>query len=207
MKPTSAIGVLSGSAALVAMNPPSSSLPLSGTCCLLSVSSRPGMIQISFLPEENSCSCLLLFSEGGFFCLRRFSNFLFRSAAVLSALSRASFSSSSCLLAYLIRGKNGVVASFPGAPKFGAPGNEANGVATYNLLKHSPAFNKCESRQAISVSLNNSTEQRFKKYFHDLVFVYLAPPTVFTKYLPTFQVYIKYVIIAIFLVILLALVS
>lgn len=105
MKPTSANGVLSGSAALVAINPPSSSLPLSGTCCLLLVSSRPGMIQISFLPEENSCSCLLLFSKGGFFCLRRFSNFLFRSAAFLSALSRASFSSSSCLLAYLIREK------------------------------------------------------------------------------------------------------
>ena len=102
---TSANGVLSGSAALGAMNPPSFSLPLSGTYCLFSVSSRPGMIQISFLPEENSCSCLLLFSEGGFFCLRRFSNFLFRSTAFLSALSHASFSSSSCLLAYLIRKK------------------------------------------------------------------------------------------------------
>ena len=129
MKPTSANGVLSGSVVLVAMGPPSSYPPLSGTCCPLTVSLRPGIIQISFLPEENSCSCLLLVSGRGFFCLRRFSNFLFRSATFLSVLSFASFSSSSRLLAYLIRGKknhHGIVAlfplNFPGVPKFGAPG-------------------------------------------------------------------------------------
>ena len=167
MKPTSANGVLSGSAVLVAMSPPSSFPPLSGTCCPLTVSLRPGMIQISFLPEENSCSCLLLVSGGGFFCLRRFSNFLFRSATFLSVLSFASFSSSSCLLAYLIRGKKPsrycslVPTQLPRCSKIWSTWNGTNGVAMYNLLKYNllkynSASNKRESRRAISASLNNS---------------------------------------------------
>ena len=58
------------------------------------------------------------------------------------------------------------------------------------LLNCSSAFNKCESKQAISVSLNSSTEQRFKNYDIISTTVSLGPPTVFTKYLATFQVYI-----------------